>query len=235
VPEPSEIPPEVAGPDIAGRLLESDVARAVEDAISLVSDGVDVRVSGGRRTSFQVERATKASGEADVPPLSGGRINVSISGATLAMRRGAPAAFAIETTIGWTGGISLKTSYGDWYFAGEVTPERWSMSLSYPTDAVVPDVTRVGNIFRAGETALRSAHEAVESFQASKDVSAAVEAAKPYVEPVTEAVKAAESIAKVPASRVSVGISASGPTAAEVGSPTQPSGLQVAATLTITF
>lgn len=157
----------------------------VKKAITLVMDGVPI-----------VDNLT-------------GKVTISVKGLTATSRRGGP-----TVNLGWTGTLNAEITGGNFKLKNSLSRSGWSISLSYPKDAKVLDVTKVGKVFgAAGNTISRIMDE---TFMLSdvQDVRPKVGFISGYVEPIADAIGLAQGIA----TRPKLGLSVS----ASVGSPAKP-------------
>ncbi len=161
-----------------------------------------------------------------------GKVNISVSGVTAELQRGAGRA---AVSLGWGGSLGLEAEAGDFHFSGEISSERWEVKLSYPQDTAIPDLSMLGNVFGEAEGAMRDIVGATASFRNLQDIPRVKDAITPHLQPVKDAVEAVKGIAKAKPNAVSVGLSVGSapPMPWEVG--TMPRGVQGQLTLTITF
>ena len=185
-------------------LPDSKLIDAVKKGVTTVIDGVDI-----------VRR-------------DDGSLNVSIKGLTANLGKGTSA------NVSWGGTLSVETRKGDFHLSGELSSQKWSVTLSWPQDTYVPDLSKLGKVFGEGETAMRNIVGATASFRGLQDAGRVKAAIAPHVDAVTEAVKAAEGVAKKPAKNVSFGLTI-GSTAPMPGETGMPRGVQGGATLTLFF
>jgi len=162
-------------------IADSSIVSSVKSVIQTIVDGVGIERSHGYA-------------------------KVTVGGPTVGLR-----GHGLEAsgTVSWTGGMSVETSYRGLHFSGSLAPDKWEMSLTFPSTSSVPDLTRVGEVFREGEAAMRAILAETTGFETLDDIPAIGEAVSPHLEPVKEAVKAAQGIAEAKPG-VSFGIAASG-------------------------
>jgi hypothetical protein len=206
-PNPSSVPPSAilpASPE--GKLRE-----AVKKAITTVVNGVDIKY----------ERPGKLSG----------KINIGVGGPTAELKKGDA---KLSAGVSWGGTLSVQTDKGDFHFQGELSSTRWQIQLTYPEDAMVPDLTTLGKVFGEGEKAMRNIIGATASFKTLSDVGAIKDAISPQIQPVKDAVDAVQGIAKAPPKKPSVGISLGSPDPLP-NQTTIPRGVQVKGTVTVRF
>ncbi|HEX5716548.1 MAG TPA: hypothetical protein VF179_10340, partial [Thermoanaerobaculia bacterium] len=139
---------------------------------------------------------------------SHGFAKVSVKGPTVGLRKGD---FSASGRISFTGTYTVEAKYGDLHFSGSLSADRWEMSLSYPGDTPVPDMSTLGGVFNQGWGSLQAVAEEAATFEGPADVSRITDKAKPHVQPILDAVTAAGGIFEAQRKRLNVGISASGP------------------------
>jgi len=209
------LPPVSVIPDPADQIPPAPSARSLADSeiLSGLRDIFTAPVDG-----VKVERAH-------------GFAKISVIGSTVGLRsRGLAAA----GTVSWGGTMGIETSYRDFHFAGELSGDRWELSFSYPVETPAPDLSQLQKVFTEGESALCKIVRETASFHHLHDIPNISDAIHPYLQPVKEAVQAAQGIAGAQAGRVMFGVSASGPGPAPHPSITPP-GFGVTATITIVF
>jgi hypothetical protein len=158
-----------------------------------------------------------------------GRTEIGVSGATVELIGGGA---RVGGSISWGGTMGVFTEIGGIRFAGTLSAERWSMTVTLPPGTPVPDASRLGEIFREGEEGLRAIARQTGGLSSLDEVSTVVDAVSPHLEPVKRAIDAARGIAEARERRVSLGITAGGPALTPAASDP---GFQVSATLTIRF
>jgi hypothetical protein len=191
----------------APTLPDSKLIDAIKKGVTTVIDGVDVVRSDD------------------------GKINVSISGLTAELAKGDG---KVSANISWGGTLSVETQKGDFHLSGELSSEKWSVTLSWPQDTYVPDLSKLGKVFGEGESAMRKIASATASFRGLQDVERVKAAISPHVDAVSEAVDAVKSVAKKPAKNVSFGFTLGSPNPMP-GESGIPRGVQGTATLTFWF
>lgn len=187
-------------------LADSDIVAAVERAIEIATEGV------------RIDR-------------SHGFAQINVSGATVGLRRGALEA---ASSIGWSGEMALRTRVHDVHFGATLSAERWSLSLTFPSDQMPADMSRLGTVFSEGERALRTIAGEVHGMRSLSEIPDVAERVSPHLDPVKEAVEAASSVAGT-RTGVSFGIRAEGPAFAEPGAGGAPAATSIQGVLTIVF
>jgi hypothetical protein len=161
-----------------------------------------------------------------------GKVNISVTGVTAELAKGdAKAAVGVS----WGGTLSVEANKGSFYFTGQLASDKWEIKFSYPEDTSIPDLTKLGKVFSEGEKAMRGIIAATSSFKSLQDAARVKEAITPHIQPVSNAVDAAKSIAKAPEKGgVSVGVSVGSPDVMP-GESGIPKGVQGQITLTVRF
>src|SRR5262249_27118419 len=136
----------------------------------------------------------------------------------------------VEATAGWDRTLELKTSVSDMEFSAKIDPENknWEMKFTIGND--VPNLSDVATVFQKGESAMRGVILNADKVDL-KNPSKTVAQFKPYVDPIKEAVDAADKIAKQRPGDISFGVSLKGPLPDSPG----PGGVTVTAVITIVF
>ncbi len=188
--------------------------------------------TGSAGPSVQIPEAVKkafsiAIDGVDVIRLPGGRLNISAKGATAKLRRS-------DIKLSWGGSLGIDIPMEGFHLAGTLDRNSWEITLSAPGETSLPDLSKLTDVFKEAETAMRGMIDATTGFGSLSDVPKVTKAASPHVAPVKEAVKALVDIAKAPG--VSAGLSVRGPTpGGETPGGSTPSGITVTATVTIRF
>ncbi|MES1241330.1 MAG: hypothetical protein ABUT39_06905 [Acidobacteriota bacterium] len=160
-----------------------------------------------------------------------GFAKVSVKGPTVGLRKGA---FSAAAGVSFTGTFKVEAKYGSVRFTGALAADRWEMTLSFPGETPVPDISSLAAVFTQGESAFRSIAASAGSFGKLQDISRIKEEVKPFIQPVTDAVTAAGGIADAQLNRLNLGISAFGPGPSPVQG-ISPAGNALALTLTYSF
>lgn len=145
-------------------LADSEIVAAVQSAVEVIGEGVRV----DRRHGFAA---------------------ITLSGAAVGLRRGGA---EVAGEIGWSGEMAVLTRVDDFHFQARLSAESWSLSLTFPNDAMPADLSRLGAIFREGESAVRSILGEVRGFSDPNQIPDLAERIKPYTDPVKKAVDAAK-------------------------------------------
>lgn len=158
-----------------------------------------------------------------------GKITISAKGLTATSKRGGP-----TINLGWTGTLNTEITGGNFKLKNSLSQSGWSISLSYPKDAKVIDVTKVGKVFgAAGNTVSRIIDE---TFMLSdlEDVRPKVSVISGYVEPIADAIGLAQGIQSRPKLGLSISASVGSP-AKTPGQSGQTGGIEAFLTLTYTW
>jgi hypothetical protein len=163
-----------AGPLVSGppgtppTNADSELIDAVKKAISTISDGVTV----GR---------------------NGANINVGVTGLTANLKTGDKSA---SLGISWVGTLKLDAASGPFHFSGRLAKDKWEITLSFPQDTYIPDLSSLGKVFMEGERAVGKMADATRGFNNISDASKVGALIKPHAAAVQGAVEAVSGIAK---------------------------------------
>lgn len=185
-------------------IADSDIVSAVQSAVEIIGEGVRVDRSHGFAA-------------------------ITLSGATVGLRSGGA---EVASEISWSGEMAILTQVEDFHFQARLSAERWSISLTFPSEDMPADLSRLGAIFREGESAVRSIAGELHGFSDSDQIPDLAERVKPYTEPVKKAVDAAKAIGGARPG-ISFGIRAEGPSFVGGGGAAAPATIQ--GVLTILF
>ncbi len=232
-----------AAPRQAG---DSELVSAVRGAIRAVSEGVKVergpafvRLSASGATAGL--RHSGARTTATVTPTCGvrGRIESQEGFAEVTERGVTVGATApgvrVTTGVTWSGDLRFATSIRNFNLSMSLSAERWLMQLTFPTGQMPADLSTLGAVFGAGESALRASLVEVSGFRSIDEIPDLAARISPHVAPVRRAVETATRIARTPPG-ISFGIRAEGPTrGAGPGGGPNPAASRVFGVLTIRF
>ena len=149
---------------------DSDLIDAVKKAISTVSDGVTI----GRK---------------------GANVNIGVTGATANLKKGDNSA---ALGISWGGTLKLDAESGPFHFSGDLSKDKWEITLSFPQDTYIPNMSTLGSVFTEGERAIGKMADATRSFTNIGDAAKVGALIKPHVGAVQDAVEAVSGIADAP-------------------------------------
>ena len=149
---------------------DSELIDAVKRAISTVSDGVTI----GRK---------------------GANVNIGVTGLTANLKKGDNSA---ALGISWGGTLKLDAESGPFHFSGNLSKDKWEITLSIPEDTYIPNLSTLGTVFTEGEKALGKMADATRSFTNISDVAKVGALIKPHVAAVQDAVDAVSGIANAP-------------------------------------
>lgn len=158
----------------------------------------DAPPSAPSSTSDMLDSVKKAvSAIADGVTLGNDKQNVviKVTGATAKLKRGDS---DVSLGISWGGTLEMNAHSGPFYFNGTLAKDKWEISLTFPRDSSIPDMSKLGDVFRAGEKSVRNlaaAASKISSVDDAKKISALV---KPDISAVQEAADALSSIADHP-------------------------------------
>ena len=100
----------------------SDLIDAVKKAISSVTDGVTI-------------------GKKDA------NINIGVTGPTANLKKGDN---SVSLGVSWGGTLKLDAASGPFHFSGNVSKDKWEITLSFPEDTYIPDLSSLGKVFTEG-------------------------------------------------------------------------------------
>lgn len=150
---------------------DSELIDAVKKAISTINAGVTI----GKKDKTNV--------------------NIGVTGLTANLRRGQSLA---SLGLSWTGTLKLDAENGPFHFSGALSKDRWEMTLSFPRDTYIPNLSTLGKVFAEGETAIRKMADATRNFTTVSDAGKIGALIKPHAAALEEAVSAVSGIAKTP-------------------------------------
>jgi hypothetical protein len=139
---------------------------------------------------------------------SRGRLEVGLSGGTAELTGGAG---KLGTKISWGGTVTMYSEAGGSRFETELSRDHWRMTLSIPGGTPAPNLTQLKDVFQKGERGLRGIARETASFGSIGEISAAVDAISPHLDPVKKSLEAIRGVAEKDEHPVSIGIQAEGP------------------------
>jgi hypothetical protein len=122
-------------------------------------------------------------------------VTIAVTGLTGNLKKGNQ---SVALGLSWTGTLSLEAAAGPFNFAGELATDKWSVSLSFPQDTFVPDLSRLSKVFSEGEKSMHNLAAATAKFKNISDVRSISALVKPDIAAVQEAADALASVAKAP-------------------------------------
>jgi hypothetical protein len=146
---------------------DSELIAAVKKAITTISDGVTV----GRKSA---------------------NINVGVTGPTANLKK---ADSSVSIGLSWTGTLKLDAASGPFHFSGRLSQDKWEITLSFPQDTYIPDLSSLGKVFREGENAIGRMADATRSFSNINDASKVGALIKPHADALQGAVEAFSGVA----------------------------------------
>lgn len=160
--------------------------------------------------------------------LPGGKLNIAVRGATAKLGR-------TEIKLGWSGSLGIDVPIKGFELAGELNKDSWKITLATPGASSIPDLTKLAQVFREGEAALRSMVAATARLGKLNNGAEIKAAIGPQIGPLKEAVQTLVDLADVPT--MGANISLSGPTSGKEGGArnASPSGITVTANVVIKF
>jgi len=168
------IDPSLAGstgpgaPGQPSRPSDSALMDAVRRAITTVNDGVTI----GKK---------------------GTNVNLGVTGLTANLKSGDKSA---SVGVSWTGTLKVQAESGPFHFEGNLSNDKWEITLSFPQDSYIPDLSTLGKVFQNGEKAVVKIADATATFSNLNDVRNIAALIKPNVDAVQDAVDAVSGLAK---------------------------------------
>jgi len=166
--QPPTGPPLSTPGGTAPAATDSELVDAVKKAISTISDPVTIGKEGAN-------------------------IKIGVTGLTANLKKGGQSA---SLGISWGGTLKLDASSGPFHFSGNLAKDKWEMTLSFPRDTYIPDLSSLGEVFTKGEKAVWKMAEATRGFSNISDARRIGALVKPEMTAVQGAVEAASGIAK---------------------------------------
>ena len=123
----------------------------------------------------------------------GANVNIGVTGLTANLKKGDNAA---SFGLSWTGTLKLDAESGPFHFSGKLSKDKWEITLSFPQDTYIPDLSSLGRVFKDGENAIGKMAEATRSFNNINDANKIGALIKPHAAALQDAVEAASGIAK---------------------------------------
>ena len=168
------IRPSVTNPSPAGPSdpppSNSDLVDAVKKAITTIGAGVTIGKDGAN-------------------------INLKVTGATANLKLG-----DTELSVGssWGGTVKMQVENGPFHFSGEIGSDKWELSLTFPSDDAVPNLSTLPTVFKEGENAARNVARAASTYKDGGDLRAISAQIKPDIAKLQTAVDAVSGIASAP-------------------------------------
>jgi hypothetical protein len=214
VPHPADtLPPSDSSGSFDG------LVSAIKSAVKTAKDGVSVE-SGPASVRISVSGVTGRLGPADLRAEPTG------------VRAGVENELGrMEAGVSWAGKMHFATNSRGFHFNASLASDRWSATLTFPSDEMPADFSTLGDVFSSAENGMRGVAAATGSVRSLNDLSDAKNKISPHIDPIKEAVTTAANVASTP-SGVSFGIRVSGP---GYNSGPNDQGHQVTAVMTIRF
>ncbi len=147
---------------------DSDFIDSVKKAVSTINDGVTI----GKK---------------------GANINIGVTGLTGNLNKGDS---SVSLGVSLTGTLKLDAASGPFHFSGTLAKDKWEITLSFPQDTYIPDLSSLGKVFSEGEKAVGNMAIAAKSFNNIGDASKVGALIKPSSAALQNAVEAVSGIAK---------------------------------------
>lgn len=147
---------------------DSELIASVKKAVSAVIDGVTI----GRKDT---------------------NINIGVTGLTVNLKRSDN---AVTAGLSWTGTLKLDAAAGPFHFSGRLSKDKWEITLSFPQDSYIPNLSSLEQVFREGENAIGQMADATRSFTNISDANKVGALIKPHAAKLQTAVESFSGIAK---------------------------------------
>lgn len=146
---------------------ESELVSTVKKAITMVSEGVTLGPKGAN-------------------------LNLGVTGLTANLKQGEQ---ALRLGVSWTGTLKLETESGPFHFSASLSPDKWELSLSFPQDTYIPDLSKLAKVFQEGERAVGQMAAATRSFSKVSDAGKVGAMIKPHAAAIQDAADAVSGLA----------------------------------------
>lgn len=147
---------------------ESEFLDAVKKAISTINAGVTLGKEGAN-------------------------FNLGVKGLTANLKTGDGSA---SLGLSWGGTLKLEAESGPFHFSGTLEKDKWEITLSFPQDTYIPNLSSLTKVFQEGEKAIGKMAYATRGFNNVSDAGKIGALIKPHAAALEEAVEAASGIAK---------------------------------------
>jgi len=161
----------------------------------------------------------------------GANFNIGVTGLTANLKKGSNAA---SVGVSWTGTLKLQAESGPFHFEGNLSNDKWELTLSFPQDTYLPNAVNLPKVFSEGENGVIKMLEATRSFNNLNDVNKVKALIKPHVDAVSDALDAVTGLAKAKKTGPSFGFKLGSPPAVP-GQQGIPSGVQGTVVFTWVF
>jgi hypothetical protein len=168
--KPKTADPAAAGPPPPPPPTSSELIDTVKKAIKTVNDGVKI---GPDKHN----------------------VVLTVTGLTANLKSGDK---SVTAGVSWSGALKLDAQSGPLHFSGKLSKDQWELTLTFPQDTSIPDLSTIGTVFTRGEAAVRNIAVATWNLPDVSDTAKVGALIKPHVGAVQEAVEAASGIAKAP-------------------------------------
>jgi hypothetical protein len=165
---PAAGPPAAPEPGTPTGPSDSELINAVKKAVSTINDGVTI----GKK---------------------GANVNIGVKGLTANLKNGNN---SFSAGISWTGTLKLQKASGPFHFSANLSKDQWEITLSFPRDTYIPDLSSLGKVFTEGERAAGKIADALGSFDNISDARKVGALIKPHAAAVQDAIDAARGIAE---------------------------------------
>jgi len=157
-----------------------------------------------------------------------GSAGISVSGATVVSGKGSNKA---TFTAGWDRTLELKTDISGMTFSAKIDPVNQNWNMTFTIGRQAPNLSDVANVFQQGDAAIQGVLANAGKVDL-KNPTNTLNAFKPYVDPIKNAVDAAGKIAAQRPGDISFGVSLKG---GFPGAPSTAGGFTATAVFTVVF
>jgi hypothetical protein len=138
-----------------------------------------------------IKRAIKTVNNGVTIGSEGANVKLGVSGATANLKTGDNSA---SLGISWGGTLKLDAESGPLHFSGNLAKDKWEITLSFPEDDYVPDLSSLGKVFSEGEKAIWRMADATRGFNNISDAGKVSALLKPNISAIKDALEAVDSI-----------------------------------------
>jgi len=123
----------------------------------------------------------------------GANINIGVTGLTANLKKGVQSA---SLNLAWGGALKLEAASGPIHFQGTLSKDNWQITVSFPQDTYIPDLSQLSKVFSEAETAIGGVAETTKHFHNIQDSAKVGAIIRPHIEKVGAAIDALGGIAK---------------------------------------
>ena len=130
----------------------------------------------------------------DLPTIgpSGANLKLGVTGLTANLKKGDN---SVSLGVSWGGTLKLDAESGPFHVSGNLSKDKWEITLSFPQDTYIPNLPLVGNVFTEAEKGIVKMADAMRSSTNISDAAKIGALVKPHVAALEAAVDAVSGIA----------------------------------------